>query len=196
MKNLPYWKKWCLYVKSDLRGDHHKELRSNVNRANARYRLAQSFRGLDLDGISSGTRIGYEISLRLMLCYSAAESTATAIGQNVTGWHILDKALAKNARPIFTKENSDGVVLIKDAMSVLNQPGMKNRLEDFVRGDTDDVRVAATAMRHLMAHGNLTVNALDMRLKRNQRTVETIAELMLSETENRFGEWLQDREII
>ena len=76
---------------------------ADVNRFGARYRLARAFKGLDLDGYSVETKIGYEALTKVTLHWSAFEQLKKSINMEDTRELVKDynfSILAKNLRAI------------------------------------------------------------------------------------------------
>ena len=100
-KALPGWKKWTDFVRAQSINDSSQSFNPKLNRANARFAMAVGFCGLNLEGFTEKSRLGYEAVLRLLLTYTAAEALADALGERVTQWRINDEKLASQIRPLF-----------------------------------------------------------------------------------------------
>ena len=196
-KALPGWKKWCDYVKSQSVENSSPFFNAKLNRANARFAMASGFRGLNLEGFTEKSRLGYESVLRLLLTYTAAEALAEALDGKVTQWKIHDKKLASQLRPIFyaplpaLDESYDPkVVRLKPLIFGLKESTRKH-LEKFMLSETDNVLIAATVLRHLMAHGTLTLNGIDLKTLRGIHAINSLSDILLTKCEIEFKLWLE-----
>lgn len=196
MSHLPHWKVWCDWVRVHRGSDPDRFPIAIINRANARYGLATRFKGITLEGFSKTTTAGYESALRLMLCYSAAEAVFKALGQKITDHQMDDPELAKALRTLFLKslspqgdDGTGGQAELKTLTEELRS-GTLRPLESFLNQDHDNIRVAATAMRHLMAHGTLTLNGLNLTTKRQRQVVDRLSARLMTEAAMAFEIWL------
>jgi hypothetical protein len=135
-----------------------------------------------LRGLSQSLVGGYSAGVRLLLCYSAAESMGGAIGRHVATWTIRDPGIVEPLRRI----SAD----LKDWPIGLNQ-GVRNQLAEFVQGQNDNIRVPATALRHLMAHGHFAPAGKIGLRKKEVEAVEVLSSNLIAETERRFASWFE-----
>ncbi len=104
-----------------------------------------------------------------------------AIGRHITNWTIYHPELVTPLRRI-SKE-------LKEWLVGLNN-GVKAQLTDFVLERHDNVRVPATALRHLMAHGHFAPAGKIALRKTEIIAVETLCDDLIAEIERRFAGWL------
>jgi hypothetical protein len=64
---------------------------------------------------------------------------------------------------------------------------VKDELADFVLETHNDIRVLATAMRHLMAHGHFAPAGKIALKKKDIEAVEALSRELVAETERRFA---------
>ncbi len=119
---------------------------SRLYRTRPRLRVGKRYDGIRLKGLSPTLVAGYSAGVRLLLSYSAAESMGGAIGRHITNWTIHHPEIVTPLRRI-SKELKEWPVGLNNSV--------KAQLTDFDLERHDNVRVSATALRHLMAHGHL-----------------------------------------
>jgi len=67
---------------------------------------------------------------------------------------------------------------------------LKSRLDDFLKGSTDDVRIAATAFRVMVAHGSFPPpSGTDSLTIKGSQAVWQLADLMLKIAETHFADY-------
>lgn len=201
--SLPYWKEWCDHLNAMHDSDKRKlkSLPSNLSRANARYRLAASFRGLDLKGYTALTRKGYESVLRMLLTFTAAEELGNAIGNRLVDWQIDNKLLAGKLRSLFVVETpsdaqaDNGEIKYRQVMDNV-RASKKNRLDQFQKKVSDDVILPATILRNLIAHGSLTFNFFYVSSKDGAKTLDELSAVLSKEVCQKFEVWLRTNAVI
>ncbi|MBT9159944.1 MAG: hypothetical protein DDT27_00525 [Dehalococcoidia bacterium] len=141
------WKLFCTKCREGEDKYFPASTRRQLNRFYARYRLAAHFESVQAHGYSERALRGYSAGLRLLAAYSAAELLGEALALKVTTWEIHDSALAAALRNVLRRpfEGSDGL---------FDQKGLRDNLQRFMNGDIDDVRIPATALRVMVAHGS------------------------------------------
>lgn len=70
--------------------------------SHARLKVAKRFDGVQIRRAPEKMIRGYTAGLRLLLCYSAAESLGEAISEKVTTWVITDEFLLFSLRRLAT----------------------------------------------------------------------------------------------
>ena len=185
---LPHWKEFCDFKKTNEAAIDSDQL-SKLNRFRARHRLATKLVSIHADGISEQTLRGYTAGLKLMLAYSAAEILGSALGKPVTQWEIIEPRLAVSLRSILNRAGTR-----KDILFCKGQ--LRNRLGDFLKGTTDDVRIAATALRVMVAHGSFTPSGTDSLTVKGAQTVSQLADLMLKIAETHFADYVKSAAIV
>ena len=157
---------------------------AKLNRFRARYELARRFRSIDAEGYSSEILRGYSVGIKLLLAYTAADHLGEAIKNKVSEWSIVDPNLADALRKTLqtTEENSG---------QFLSQPTLKARFDSFMNSETDDVRIAATVLRVMVAHGAFTPNGTGALRKTGALAVDQLAGVLLAQCADRFNCWLK-----
>lgn len=179
---LTYWKEFCDFKKANETAINPDQL-SKLYRFRARHQLATKLVSIHAEGISEQTLRGYTAGLKLMLAYLAAEILGSALGKPVTQWEIIEPQLALSLRRILNRVGAS-----KDTLFSKEQ--LKNRLEDFLKGTTDNVRIAATALRVMVAHGSFTPSGTDSLTVKGAQTVWQLADLVLKTAETHFAEYV------
>ena len=123
--------------------------------------------------------------MRLLAAYSAAELLGQATDDKVINWKIKDPKLASALRKSLSRANGSAHDIFSDAR-------LRDRLDRFMLGD-DDVRVAATALRVMVAHGSFTPTGVDALTKTGADALQQLSDVLLQECERRFGIWLHER---
>lgn len=180
MPVLPLFREFTQWIKNDQQVDLPDRSVSRLYRAHARLRVAKRYDGIRLKGLSPTLVAGYSAGVRLLLSYSAAESMGGAIGRHITQWTIHDPEIVRPLRRI-SAELKEWPVGLNDSV--------KAQLTDFVLELHDNVRVPATALRHLMAHGHFAPAGKMSLRKAEIAAVETLCDDLIAETERRFAAW-------
>ena len=183
--HLAGWKLFCATCRED--GDRlcPAATRRQLNRFYARYRLAARFDAVHAHGYSEKSLRGYAAGLRLLAAYSAAELLGEAIAGKITSWEIPDPALAMALRRVLLRPATD-------SRGLFSQEGLRKKLQLFMEGDSN-VRIAATALRVMVAHGIFTPAGTDSLTKTGAEALQRLSDALLKECEQRFGAWLQER---
>lgn len=183
--HLVGWKQFCATCRADGGSFCAPETRAALNRFYARYRLALKFEAVHAHGYSERAMRGYTAGMRLLAAYSAAELLGEATDEKVVGWEIKDPKLAVALRKLLSRATGN-------ANSVFSDARLKQRLDRFMAGD-DDVRVAATALRVMVAHGSFTPTGTDALTKTGAEALQRLSEVLLQQCEERFAAWLHDK---
>jgi len=180
MPVLPLFREFTQWVKTDQPAHLPEQTVSRLYRAHARLRVAKRYDGIRLKGLSTTLVAGYSAGVRLLLSYSAAESMGCAIGRHITTWTIHGPEIVVPLRRI-SKELKDWPVGLSNSV--------KAQLAEFVLERHDNIRVPATALRHLMAHGHFAPAGKISLGKTEIAAVETLCDDLVAETERRFAAW-------
>ena len=178
------WKLFCAACREGEDGFCPAATRRQLNRFYARYRLAAHFEAVHAYGYSEKALRGYTAGLRLLAAYSAAELLGEATNEKVAGWEIKDTKLAVALRKSLARANGN-------ASGVFSNTRLKQRLVRFMAGD-DDVRVAATALRVMVAHGSFTPTGTDALTKTGADALQRLSDVLLQQCEQRFASWLHE----
>ena len=184
------WSKLCQRERGRKRTSGDKGSR-DLNRAAARYRLASLFNGIDLKPPGSKQlAAGYAAGVRLLLAYSAYESVLRAMGKPpITRPPISGSKLQASAthalRECLLAKPKVGKLLQSDA-----EPKLSGKVKQFINGDDDQLFAAASALRHLIAHGNWSAWGGGAETACGRKALKLVAEYLLEETDLLFDEVL------
>lgn len=164
-----------------------KSTKQKLNRFPYRYRLAKSFVGIDAKEVGR-TLIGYEAGMKVFLAYTAYEDLIYAAKElgvdNVKSKYdntILNKELAEQ----LLKNNN----LIKFIRENLREEDrfLEKRIEEFIRGETNDVLFLALAIRNLYAHGIFTATRGGVTKKADKALYYKLADVVLKYCDKRYS---------
>lgn len=68
-------------------------------------------------------------------------------------------------------------------------PGLNRQLQTFLQGGSHNVRIPATAMRHWMAHGELTPTTIKLNTKAHCEAVNDLGTALLNQAACTFNAW-------
>lgn len=183
MPVLPLFREFTVWLKTEQPNHLPEQAVSRLYRAHARLRVAKRFDGIRLLGLSTRLVNGYSAGVHLLLSYSAAESMGGAIGRHVTTWSMRNPEIVVPLRRI-SAELKEWPIGLKD--------NVKKQLAEFVLEQNDNIRVPATALRHLMAHGHFAPAGKIALDKRDVEAVETLSRDLIAETERKFAIWFEN----
>jgi hypothetical protein len=183
--HLEKWREFCWQVRQNPQFCD-PITRSNFNRFRVRFVLATRFEGLRLQGYQDTTTQGYSAGFQLLLSYSAAELLGKATGHTITDWQVSNPALAVRLRRVLRQpaERMD---------DLLTSHKLKENLQCFQQAGNDNVRIAATVLRVMVAHGTFTPTGTDALTKNGAQTIQCLSDVLLQTCNERFVEWLTER---
>jgi hypothetical protein len=187
MTTLKGWKEFCELRRSGQTLCDAQTL-ANLNRFRARFKAAKHFQTVVIDGYSDATTRGYSVGIRLLMCYTAAELLGETIGPKVNSWTILDTSLLAPLR------NACGNV--HENESVISNRGLQKKLKEFVDGRDDDLRVVATGLRVMVAHGHFTPSGTKAVTKKTADAIHGLGSHLLVESEKYFNDWLAKQIVV
>lgn len=175
MSNSNYPKAWSRFISRNKEADNKlpENLSSNfaqLSRWSARFRLAKSFKGLDLGDHYSGSDTPqlYSAITRIFLVYSAFETYCKTVGlnpsrecqvkelQDALSQQVVIQTIRQldpnNAFPRFLEEH-------------LCSTELKKMMCKFIDGEDVNVSFLARCIRHVFAHGVLTANSFGLSAK-------------------------------
>ena len=123
----------------------------------ARFRVAQSFSGITLDGMSETAQSGYFVGLKLTLVDTALEALEHAIGVDVATISFNDSSISTQ---LWQERSGE----LTSAFKSLTNRKLLQDLTAFLEADETsaeefDLRVILRAFRHLTAHGDFNPSA-------------------------------------
>lgn len=172
--HLAGWKLFCATCREERDGLCPAATRRQLNRFYARYRLTVRFDAVHAHSYSKKALRGY-----------AAGLLGEAIAEKITSWEISNPALATALRRLLLRP-------AKDSSGFFSQEGLRKKLQLFMDGESD-VRIAATALRVMMAHVSFMPTGTDSLTKTGADALQRLSDALLKECERRFGVWLQER---
>ena len=183
MSSLPKFREFTAWLRSQDTPPTASSILKKLYRARARYKVARTFRGLRLDRGTDALVRGYSTGVRLFLCYSASEAFGSVFGKHVTSWEIHDVSLQTPLRrialPLPERNDVFSKAVIRDVSA-------------FVGHEHDNLRVVATALRHLVAHGDFTPTGTGMMTKSGANAISRLGDHLLAESERRFAAWFEN----
>jgi len=162
-----------------------------LNRAAARYRIASLFNGIDVKPPGSKQlAAGYAAGIRLLLAYSAYEAVLRAAGKPKNTrpplpGSKLQASATRDLRKCLRAKPRVGNLLQRDTIRDLPK-----EVKQFINGDDDQLFAAASALRHLIAHGNWSAWGGGAETACGRKALKLVAEYLLEETDLLFDEVL------
>jgi hypothetical protein len=159
-----------------------------IKRFYSRYALAHSYIGMNIDGMSQRTIRGYSAMYRLQIAYSAFDSLLEGISTLgiKTGiamkrhMHVIEN---KKLIESFRENNRD----IFHLCIVHCDKNTRESISDLLDGKQNNILHLAAAIRHLVAHGHMSVHGGRLNLARNVRDVVTLSDEVLRYADELFG---------
>lgn len=189
-----------------------------LNRFVARYKLSRKYRGIDAS-IGEKTLRGYSKIFHVFLAHSAFDSLNHGVAElasredspmsvdiqiDLHNYPMIDDVLAKDIRKI---KNMD-VILLEYADNEKRIARLKAFFEhDFTEAELampklvkakneitvpNNLLVVASAMRNVVAHGNLSATGASAISKKNSETIERLATHVEDETFKLFGKYVAE----
>lgn len=195
MSNSNYPKAWARFISNSRNKDNKmpKELGNfaQLSRWSARFRLAKSFKALDLGDHYSGldTPDLYSAITRIFLVYSAFETYCSIIGLNpkyesqvkVLQDSQLQKDVIKSIRELDPKNLFSSFLY-----EHLSGSNLKEMMSEFTSGQDVNISFLARCTRHIFAHGVLTANSPNLSAKRFNQISRLISDFLLACMEQDF----------
>ena len=159
------------------------------SRYRARYKLACGLSAIEVQGLAQNTVESYFVELRVTLAYTALESleTALAVGRET---QVID---AKILTQLLDKRNSDMCNALLESISTKDHSKERLQFQKLLNGEFRNLRIAAYAIRNLMAHGVLTANRLGLdKSKSRRKLLNDIANCVFNTADDRFTKHVSD----
>jgi hypothetical protein len=146
------WSEYCKKIKSQ--GDKIDSLWAQFA---ARYRAAQSFQSVFFMQLSEKVSDGYSSGMHLLLSYSAFELCCKASGvkpdkHTVGIFSGNEQKALKNIRRLYAP-GSESYKLFNHE---LTNRYLFEAVDNFIKGESDNIQPVCAAVRHLIAHGHWT----------------------------------------
>jgi hypothetical protein len=189
----PYWAQWSTFVDA---GKRPLDLGfscalADLNRFAHRYRLAKSFRGIELHQYSQATTYGYGCIFWVFLVWSAFEHFLRIIPCSQDGCtEILRRYPARKAIAYIRAQDPEyrffGMIASKA------HPRGRKELQAFMREEPINYTYLASTIRHIFAHGELTPNVNRSNPTAVGAICEAIAQVHLRVLEREFSRRLHE----
>jgi hypothetical protein len=159
-----------------------------MKRFYARYALAYEFEGLKIKNMGARTIRGYSAMFEVMIAYSAFD----AMLEGVEIFQVrTDIKLNRLQHKIENQEKLAATIREKcgDILDIALQHcerKLRKQIYSFLKEEHDNVFFVAAAIRHVTAHGLLSVNGARLDLARNVEVFRKLASLILQHTDQQF----------
>ncbi|MGI0482787.1 hypothetical protein ACN4EE_18625 [Geminocystis sp. CENA526] len=184
------WKEFCYWRKMNPDAPLPDGVNlSELYRFAARYRLSYSYQGINLQDYPEQSVEAYGCLLGVFLAYSAFEQLYKAVGLTqirgkhiVEEWSIEDKSIAEELRKRYKV-----IDFLHDKVSA---DQLKQRIMEFQLGNNHNILVLATAIRHLVAHGVMTVHGGNVNSKTTIAFCSMLKECVDNKTQHCFENYV------
>ena len=186
-----YPKEWKNYIKSvgsvipedfgfsDSQGD--------INRFAARFRAANQFKGITLEGYGKDTTDGYSALCQVIFTWSAFETfekiaklNRKDLGRELELFGAIE---VLNEIKAIDKENR----FYKFIYDKLDSPQHKRELDNYFNQDSCNLLYLASAIRHIFAHGWLSPHANQADPKAVNQICHILSQFLLDFMDREFG---------
>jgi hypothetical protein len=187
VSNYPHsWAQYCTLVR-DSKGELPIEFidhLGDLSRWSARFRLARSFRSLDLgdEYSDSETPQLYSSITRIFLVYSAFEAYCGILGLRAGQELEVKKMQDDCAQERIVQRIRDldsGNQIAKFLMPHLNAR-LGSKIQDFIDGREVNVSFLAKCIRHIFAHGILAAHSSELSAKKFEEISQVISDFLLT----------------
>ena len=172
-----------------MMGYQERKAGSIINTLHARMRIAKAFQGMHLQGYSEDTVNGYNSIFQLFLTYSAFEKFlalhSLRYPSNVTEEWLAPYSPETVAQEIRLHDKNWKFINFLDEHL---QRMLKEQVQAFKHGETDNVIFVAAAIRHVFAHGHLTAYAKDTRPKIVKAICDSLSDFLLNFIDTEFSQ--------
>lgn len=163
----------------------------SLNRFQYRYRLACSFSSMTIDGTTPLTAKGYTAFMKLFLAYSAYDEVRVAekvlLERKKLKVHNIknETDLASSLRTNIKMKN----LLINGIED--DEVGLRESLNLFYEGITDNLMCVATAARNSFVHGTLTAGGAGLSINARVAEIEKLATVLRNYSDKLFSKCLK-----
>jgi hypothetical protein len=166
--NYPTEFKQFELIKSTIK---NKKCVTLLNRFIYRYRLAKSFKGINVEGIGKTTVMGYSSLLNSFLVYTAFELIAEALKA-----YDNKKYNYKTLAYIYTDTRNEQ---------------LKDDMEIFYKGYFDNIIPLSYAIRNCFSHGELTSARCGLNKAIHRKEIDELSKILLSYCDELFGDFVR-----
>lgn len=190
MSALYEWKVFCQWIREQGEDSlpEHVSL-SELNRFSVRYRLADSFEGLILNGYADETEAAYSALMKAFLAYSALEQFDKAV-KSIPSVHRTERWAKLATGPAAELRKAEEVVDF--LASQMDRESSRKRVIAFRDGDTDNCLIMAAALRHAVAHGFMSVHPEGSSAKRATTFCQQVSQMLMMICRQAFSDFVQE----
>ena len=192
MSNPSYWKVFCQWQRDNTVALPEHISLSELNRFAARYRLARAFNGIDADGYADDTVDAYGALLKVFLAYSALEQFHKAVPARPKQ-HLSERWADWATSPAASLRESDAI--IQFLIKTVRNERLRDKLIAFQHGKHSNVLIVATALRHAVAHGFMSVHPEGTSPKVSKIFCQQMSRMLLSISDRAFIDLLESLSI-
>lgn len=181
------WKEYCKTVGHVDPSDFgFTDRQGDINRFAARYRAANQFRGITLDGYAEDTARGYGALFKVMLTWSAYETfeEIAELNRQEIGKQLEYYGAIGILNQIKLVDNEDR--FYKFIYQRVNNKH-KAELDNYFNQDPCNILYLASAIRHIFAHGWLSPNANSAKSKAVIEICYTLSMFLLEFMDREFS---------
>lgn len=157
-----------------------KVVGGDINRLNARVRLAKDFQTMTLDGYSEEATLGYSGYLQVFLTHSALEQFMEIYGiKHVSGLSdllVYPYGPEKVVKEFFDFDKDDKLY---NFLCERTGKTIKEGLTVCKRGESTNVAYISAAVRHIFAHGHLTANVNGVNPRKIHASCISVSDFLL-----------------
>lgn len=190
--NLPLWRDFTELMRNSPCNEDiiitmgFKGSRGDINRTNARYRLAREIKNIEYHSYHENTAYGYTVLIKAFLTYSAYEQYVRAIDPALKS----QKEIVNFSETLFGKtalDISNELQELDPNLSFFNyidqelseKSNLKHDIQNLLRENKANPVVLLCAVRHIFVHGKLTIWAKESNAKANASILDDIVERVL-----------------
>jgi hypothetical protein len=157
-----------------------------VNRFYARYQVARAFRGIQLEGYTDTTEIGYAGLIKLFLHWSAFEQLKKAIRvqdtRELINLYNFEEEISELRKDPHHDQFFIFVVKHLDEKSDYS----KNKIKKHIENEDANILVLSQSIRHVFLHGHLTPNARGVSPNFVEKLCDTLSNCLVNVMDNEF----------
>ncbi|MEB3213225.1 MAG: hypothetical protein VKL39_17880 [Leptolyngbyaceae bacterium] len=161
---------------------------AELNRFAARYRLANAFNEISINGYPDNTVDAYSSVLRAFLAYSALEQFHKAVPPTPNSREHINSRWAHLATEHASKLRRSKTIVLFLIKQVQNQT-LRDGLTAFLGSKSDNCLFVATALRHAVAHGVMSVHPNGTSPKTAARFGNVLAQMLLQIADQAFDDF-------
>jgi hypothetical protein len=191
VSNSNYPKAWSRFTSQNRTSNNI----AKYARWSARFRLAKSFKGLDLGDhyIGEDTPQRYSAIARIFFAYSAFEEYCSSIGIETKEDDVRvleDEESQRSAIQIIRKLDPKNI--FAGFLEEHLKHGNKLMMQRFLNGQDVNVSFLAKSTRHVFAHGALAAHSMDISSECFEKISQIIANFLLNCMDQHFDKNVPD----